>query len=132
MIVQIQQAEMSPIIGMKFLCLHQQHVVFTQRLGSELRDVRNALFLVDDQVVDRIQVFGTCLFDQILRSVVIVPTIIHVHMQIGAGEVAILSRQTQWLERDRCRTGFCRDGDVSLRDRVVEAMKNLQPRVAGR
>ena len=97
MIIQIQQAQMSPITAVKFLCLHQQHVVLTQRLGRELRDVRNALFLVDDQVVDCIQMFGTCLFDQILRSVVIVPTIIHVDMQIGAGEVAILGRQTQWL-----------------------------------
>ena len=85
---------------MKFLCLHKQHVVLTQRLCSELCYVRNALFLVDDQVVDGIQMFGTCLLDQILRSVVIVPTIIHVDMQVGAGEVAVLSRQTQWFERD--------------------------------
>src|SRR5204863_2439071 len=132
MIIQIEQAEMSPITAVKFLCLHQQHFVFAQRQGTELRDVRNALFLVDDQVVDGIQMFGTCLFDQILRSVVIVPTIIHVDMQVGAGEVAVLRRQAQWLERDRCRLAFCRDGDVSLRDRVVEAMRDLQPRVANR
>src|ERR1043166_3387197 len=72
MIIQIQQAQMSPITAVKFLCLHKQHVVLTRWVGSELRDVRNALFLVDEEVVDCIQMFGTCLFDQILRSVVIV------------------------------------------------------------
>ena len=68
MIVQIQQAQMAPIAAVEFLCLHQQHAVLTQRLGRELRDVGNALFLVDDQVVDGIQMFGTRLFDQIRQE----------------------------------------------------------------
>ena len=107
MIVQVQQAQMAPIAAVEFLSLHQQRVAFAQRIGRELGDVGNALFLVDDQVVDGIQVFGPRLFDQIVRSVVIVPTVIHVHMQVGAGEVAVLSRQAQRLERDRCRVACC-------------------------
>src|SRR4029453_4595348 len=99
MIRQMEEAQMSPIVAVKFLSFHQEHIVFTQRTGSELSDVRNALFLVNDKVVDGIQVFGTSLFDQILRSVAIVPTIIHVHMQVGAREVPVLSRQAQRLER---------------------------------
>src|SRR5207247_8144650 len=99
MIVQIQQAQMSPIAAVKFLCLHQQHVVFTQRPRSELRDVRNALFLVDDQVVDGVQVFGTTLFDQSLRRVWILPSTIDVGMLIGAGELGVLSRSTRGCKR---------------------------------
>src|SRR5205814_2214376 len=118
MIIQVQQAQMSPITAVKFLCLHKQHVVLTQRLCSELCYVRNALFLVDDQVVDGIQMFGKCLFDQLLRCVVLVPTIIHVDMQVGARAVPVLRRQAQRLERDRGRNAFCRDVDVSLADRV--------------
>src|SRR5437762_12820860 len=58
MIVQIEKAQMSPIATVKFLCLPQQHFVFTQWLCTELPAVWYALFLVNDHVLDGIQVFS--------------------------------------------------------------------------
>ena len=76
--------------------------------------------------------FGTRLFDQIVRSVVIVSTVIHVHMQVGTGEVAVLSRQSQRLKRDRCLVACCGNDHVLFGDGVVQPMGDLQPRLTSR
>src|SRR5207244_8095934 len=62
MIIQIEQAEMSPITAVKLLCLHQQHFVFTHWLGSDLPDVRDELFIVNVLVIGGILVFSAYIF----------------------------------------------------------------------
>ena len=51
---QVQQTQMSPVAGVKFLAVQQQigRRRSRVRLGAEVRDVRNALLFVDHQIFD--------------------------------------------------------------------------------
>ena len=54
----------------------------------EIADVRDPLFLVDEQVVDDVEVFRVLLREQRLRRAAVVAAVVHVHVQVGAEELA--------------------------------------------
>ena len=90
MIVEMQQPEMSPVAGVKFLALIDRRRSDLTRVGREFADVGNALFLVDDQVVDDIEIFGARLRRESLEVLAISAAVVHVHVQVGTREDAEL------------------------------------------
>ena len=60
------------------------------RLRRELAYLRNTLFLVDDQVIDHVEVFGLRLRRQTPKALSIDTAIVHVHVQICAHELTEL------------------------------------------
>ena len=69
--------------------------------GLEVADVRDALFLVDEQVVDDVEVFRVLLREQAFRRVAVVAAVIHVHVQVGGEELAEVRRQVVVLQPHR-------------------------------
>ena len=86
MIAKAEKAEVPPIAGVKFLRLHDQHVVPAGGVPArmEVADVGNPLLLVDDKVEDGVETLRARLLPQILRRVPVMPAVVHVHVQIGA------------------------------------------------
>ena len=86
MLREIQQAEMSPIAGVKFLAVQQEVGCCRSRvrLGAEVCNVRNALLFVHHQIFDDLQVLRCRLRHQMLRCVAVRACIIHVHVHIAA------------------------------------------------
>ena len=84
----------------------------------------NALFLVDDQVLDDVEVLGLRLARQALRRVAVVAAVVHVHVQVGADPVAELARKRLRLQAPR-GPALSRPAFASMRrclDRMGEAM----------
>ena len=108
---------MAPEAGMEFLACR-----CTSCPGSgcilarpENSDVRHALFLVHDQVVDDVQVFGLGLLRQVIRRIAVLATVVHVHVQVGAAPWPEVGRQR--LDRsDVQRAGLCppRPSDLTV------------------
>src|SRR6185295_5502780 len=71
------------------------------RIGAEVTDVGNPLLLVDDEIVDDVQVLGAHLPSQCVRTGLIVPTVIHVHVQVGADKTPERRRKIIGLKHDR-------------------------------
>ena len=86
---------MTPVAGVVLLAV--QHDVLRSRCrvdaAAAVRDVRNALFLVDDQRIDDIQVLGLGLQHEMRRIVAIKAAIVHVHVGIAADPVAATDRR---------------------------------------
>ena len=76
---------MAPIAGMEFLGMHDQARRAARRVPAYLiTDVRNPLFLVDDEIVDRVEIFRLGLSRQVRRRVPIDPAVVHVDVEVGA------------------------------------------------
>ena len=75
--------------------MHEQHILGRGRIGQrrEIFDVGNALFLVDQQIEDEIEVFGLGLRHQIGGLGAIGAAIVHVHMHIAAQPAGKARRQ---------------------------------------
>ena len=71
---------------MKLLAKHQQ--IIRRRswigLGAEVRNVRYALFLINYQALDYLKIFCCSLGHQILRSIPVCTSVIHMHMYVAA------------------------------------------------
>src|SRR5689334_15453390 len=95
MIGETKQAEMTPVARVIFLAVQDQRAVAARRVGGrpEVSDVRNALLLVDDEVVDNVEVLGPRLPCQVLRRVPIMPSVVHVDVQVRASEDSEGGRQ---------------------------------------
>ena len=86
MIFQIQQPDVSPITGMKFLPVKKQGAGGGSRIGRaspKIADVRNSLLFVHDQVLDDGEVFRFRLLDHVLRRIAVLTSIVHVDMDVS-------------------------------------------------
>ena len=85
----VQEAEMPPEARVVLLCM-QEHAFAARgiRVRPEVLDVRNALFLVDDQVLHHVEVFGRGLREHSPGRVVVVTSVVHVHVQVRPCELA--------------------------------------------
>ena len=86
---------------MKFLAMQEQIATGRRRigLGAEVRDVWNALFLVDDQILNDRQVLGCRLPYQMHGRIAVSATIIHMHVDIAANPPRLpILRRVQRLE----------------------------------
>ena len=68
-----------------------------------MRDVRDALLLVDDQVLDDVEVLGFRLCAQPRRVVAVGAAVVHVNVQVAAPPAAC-GKIHQALEAERART----------------------------
>ncbi len=110
---QIQQAQMPPIAGVKFLPMQQKigRGRGRIRLGAEVCDIRNALLFVDDQVFDNLQVLGRRLGHQVRGGVAVRASVIHVHVNVAAHPLrACLFGKVQRLQMNR-QAGFAPGGN---------------------
>ena len=100
MIGQPEQAEVSPVARVIFLAVQDEDAVSTRRvrIGPEVADVRDPLFLVHDQIVDDIEVFRARLPGEIFGRVPIVAAVVHVDVKVGAAELAESGRQIVRLQ----------------------------------
>ena len=88
---------------MKLLPKHQQSVRRRSRirLGAEVGNVGYALLLINYQTLDHREIFCRRLGNQILRSVAICASIIHMHMHVSAYPARLLTlRQIQRFQTD--------------------------------
>ena len=98
-------------------------------------DVGDALFLVDDQVLDDVEILGLRLPREVRGRVAVMAAVVHVHVQVGADPVAELRGQARCAcsvdahRRFAARRIAC---DASLPDRMVEAMLHGHLGRAGR
>ena len=103
MVLEIQQAHVAPEARVVLLRV-EEHALAARRVGGaarlEVADVRDALFLVDEQVVDDVEVLGVLLREQGLRRAAVVAAVVHVHVQVGGEELAEFRRQVVVLEAD--------------------------------
>ncbi len=101
--------------------------------AAEVADVRNALLLVDDQVVDDVEVLGVLLREQRLRRAAIVAAVVHVHVQVGAHELSEVRGEVVVLEADRHLDAFaCREFLRTCDMQTAEAALHLDRRLARR
>ena len=85
-----EQRGMAPIAGVKLLTVQQQQARAGRgvRVRPEIGDVGDALLLVHHKILDDMHVLGATLERQMLGRVAVGPTIVHVHVQIGAAPPA--------------------------------------------
>ena len=86
MIRQPEQRGMAPIARVELLAVKQQKISARHgvRVGSEVRDVGDALLLVHYKILDDVQVLGLALEREMLRRVAVRPAVVHVHVEIPA------------------------------------------------
>ena len=81
-----QESDVTPDAGVKFLRVSEQerrrgHRV---RVRSEVRDVRNSLLFVHNQILDHVQIFGARLKCEMPGGVAIRAAVVHVDMHVAA------------------------------------------------
>ena len=92
-VANIQQSQMTPLCRVKFLPVHNHRVRVRSRidLPPRIRNIRNPLLLIHNQIVHNPQILRLRLQNQMLRRIPILSSIIHVHMQITADPVIFFS-----------------------------------------
>src|SRR3989475_2755769 len=82
---EVQKAQVTPNTGMELLSMEQKHIGRGSLIQStrEVRDIRDALLLIYNQVVDDTQILRCGLRHQVFRGVAISSTIIHMHMKVA-------------------------------------------------
>ena len=90
MIAEAQQADVTPEAGVVLLAVEKQRVARGRRVetAGEVGDVGHPLFLVDDQALDHMNVFGLRLANQPSRIVAVGAAVVHVDVKIAAPDAA--------------------------------------------
>src|SRR4029077_10269216 len=88
---EVQDAEVSPVTGVKLLSVPEEVGGGGCGIGgrTEVRDVGNALFFVDDEVLDEREVFGGGLRDQMGRRIAVGASVVHVNVNVTANPARI-------------------------------------------
>ena len=91
---QMQQAQVSPIAGVKFLTVQQEIVggrCGVER-GAEIGDIGNALFFIDDEILHDRQIFRRSLKNEMCGRIPVSASIVHVHMYVPADPMRCSAR----------------------------------------
>ena len=85
-----QDPQVTPDTGVKFLGVPEQQRGARYRIGvrSEIGDIGNPLFLVDDQILDNVQILGPRLKREMRRGVAVGAAVVHVHVDVAAPPAA--------------------------------------------
>jgi hypothetical protein len=136
MVLEVQKAHVPPETRVVLLRMKQQarparRVRRAARL--EVTDVRNALFLVDEQVVNDVEVLGVLLCKQRFRRAAVVAAVVHVHVQVGREELPEVRGEVVVLEAD-LELGRVAGRECALDDRrlAVKPALHVNRRLARR
>jgi len=134
MVFEIQEPHVAPETRVEFLRVEDRAPAargIRAAARPVIRDVRDALFLVDDQVVDDVEVFCVGLRQQRLRRAPVVAAVVHVHVQVGGEEPAVLGREFVVLQRHRQVDLFTRlELAFDVNRRAAEAVLDVNHRPA--
>jgi hypothetical protein len=122
-VLEVQQAHVAPETRVVFLRVEEEPLA-ARRIGLaarlEIRDVRDPLFLVDEQVVDDVEVLGVLLRKQRFRRGAVVAAVVHVHMEVGRKETAEVGGQIVVRQADR-QLGRLAEREIALDQDVLAA-----------
>ena len=85
-----QQPHVAPDAGVKFLRVPEHERRSRDRIGirAEIRNVRNPLLFVHDQILDDVQILGARLEGEMRRCVAIGAAVVHVDVHVAAPPAA--------------------------------------------